>query len=110
VLKAMAPAQRWRTGVLRFAFWSINLGLALMVVLSLLPIGFLQTLASVERGLWYARSAEFMQGDLIDTLRWLRVIGDTIFAAGILALGWFVVGLRTGWSRASPSRTPTNAR
>jgi nitric oxide reductase subunit B len=25
-------------------------------------------------------------------------IGDTIFAIGILALGWFVVGLKTGWS------------
>jgi nitric oxide reductase subunit B len=34
----------------------------------------------------------------MDTLRWLRVIGDTIFAAGVIALGWFVLGLKTGWS------------
>jgi nitric oxide reductase subunit B len=34
----------------------------------------------------------------MNTLRSLRVIGDTIFAAGILALGWFVLGLKTGWS------------
>jgi nitric oxide reductase subunit B len=34
----------------------------------------------------------------MDTLRWLRVIGDTIFAIGVLALGYFVVGLKTGWS------------
>jgi nitric oxide reductase subunit B len=34
----------------------------------------------------------------MDTLRWLRVVGDTIFAAGMVALGWFVVGLKTGWS------------
>jgi nitric oxide reductase subunit B len=34
----------------------------------------------------------------MDTLRWLRVIGDTIFAVGILAMGYFVVGLKTGWS------------
>jgi len=26
------------------------------------------------------------------------VVGDTIFAAGILALVWFVAGLKTGWS------------
>ena len=32
----------------------------------------------------------------MDPLRWLRVIGDTIFAVGILALGWFVLGLVTG--------------
>ena len=43
------------------AFWSINIGLALMVLLSLLPVGLLQTWASVEKGTWYARSAEFMQ-------------------------------------------------
>ena len=45
-----------------------------------------------------ARSMEFMQTDLMETLRWLRAIGDTIFAIGALALGWFVIGLKTGWS------------
>lgn len=34
----------------------------------------------------------------MDTLRWLRVIGDTIFTVGVLALGWFLVGLKTGRS------------
>ncbi|MBS2005215.1 MAG: hypothetical protein JST44_27120 [Cyanobacteria bacterium SZAS LIN-5] len=34
----------------------------------------------------------------MNTLRWLRVIGDTIFAAGVMSLAWFVVGLKTGWS------------
>ncbi|HLO01564.1 MAG TPA: hypothetical protein VK191_00415 [Symbiobacteriaceae bacterium] len=58
----------------------------------------MQTWASVEHGLWYARSAEFMKTPIMDTLRWMRVIGDTIFAAGVLALGWFVLGLTTGWS------------
>jgi nitric oxide reductase subunit B len=48
--------------------------------------------------MWYARSAEFLQTDVVGTLRWLRVIGDTIFAVGILALGWFILGLKTGWS------------
>jgi nitric oxide reductase subunit B len=28
----------------------------------------------------------------------MRVIGDTLFASGALALGWFVLGLKTGWS------------
>ena len=76
----------------------LNIGLALMVLLSLLPVGLAQTWASVEHGLWYARTAEFLQQPALETLRWLRVIGDTIFAAGIVALGWFVVGLTTGWS------------
>ena len=39
-----------------------------------------------------------MQTSTMDTLRWLRIVGDTIFAAGMVALGTFVVGLKTGWS------------
>ncbi|MNY59360.1 hypothetical protein D3C86_1957970 [compost metagenome] len=69
-----------------------------MVLLSLLPIGLLQTWASVEHGLWYARSAEFTQTGLMNVLRWLRVVGDTLFAAGVVVLAWFVLGLKTGWS------------
>ena len=41
---------------------------------------------------------EFMQTDTMEILRWLRVVGDTIFALGVVALAWFVAGLKTGWS------------
>lgn len=97
-LRGLTAQKTWKTGLLSFTFWSINIGLALMVLLSLLPVGLLQAWASVEHGMWYARSAEFMQTPLMDTLRWLRVIGDTIFALGAVTLGWFVLGLKTGWS------------
>jgi len=109
-IKGLAAREKWKTGVLKFAFWSINIGLALMVILSLLPIGLLQTWASVEHGMWYARSAEFLQTGGMNVLRWLRVPGDTIFALGALALGWFVLGLKMGWSlEGSPEPTLTNA-
>jgi nitric oxide reductase subunit B len=98
VMKGLAARQVWRNGLIRFSFWAINGGLALMVLLSVLPVGILQAWASVQHGLWYARSADFMQSPLMDTLRWLRVIGDTVFTAGAVALGLFVVGLKTGWS------------
>lgn len=107
-LKGLATHQAWKTGCLAFAFWAINLGLALMVLISLLPVGLLQAWASVNHGMWYARSAEFLQTDLMNTLRWLRVVGDTIFAGGVLALGWFILGLKTGWSLA-PADTPRAA-
>jgi nitric oxide reductase subunit B len=97
-LKGLATHLAWKTKLLAYAFWSINIGLALMVLLSLLPVGLMQTWASVEHGMWYARSAEFLQTPLMETLRWLRVVGDTIFATGVIALGWFVLGLKTGWS------------
>jgi nitric oxide reductase subunit B len=34
----------------------------------------------------------------MQVLRWMRAVGDTVFAAGIVALAWFVIGLATGWS------------
>jgi nitric oxide reductase subunit B len=108
-LKGLATHRAWKTGALAFAFWAINLGLALMVLLSLLPVGLMQAWASVDRGTWYARSAEFMQTPTMDTLRWLRVVGDTIFAAGMVALGSFVVGLKTGWSIAGPEEAATSS-
>ena len=97
-LKGLTLGRTWNDRPLAFAFWAINGGLAAMVLLSLLPIGILQTIASMDTGLWYARSAEFLQQDHMQVLRWLRAVGDTVFAAGIVALGWFVVGLRFGWS------------
>jgi len=98
VLKGLSARFAWKDRVIKFAFWSINIGLLLMVLLSLLPVGLAQTLASVKYGIWYARSAEFMQDSTMVTFRWMRAIGDTVFALGIVALGWFIVGLKTGWS------------
>lgn len=95
-LRSLTSHRKWRTKTLAFLFWCINIGLALMVLISVLPVGLLQAWASVKVGMWYARSAELLQTPLMDTLRWLRVVGDTIFAIGVLALGWFLVGVRTG--------------
>jgi nitric oxide reductase subunit B len=92
-LRALRPGAPWKEGTLRFAFWSINIGLFAMVTISLLPVGLMQTWASVEYGYWYARSAEFLQTDLMTTLRWLRAIGDTIFGIGAVALVWFIFRL-----------------
>lgn len=97
-LKGLAARTVWKNRLVGTSLWAINIGLGLMVLLSVLPVGFLQTLASFERGYWYARSAEFMQAPLLDNLRWLRIVGDTIFALGTLGLGWFVLGLKLGWS------------
>jgi nitric oxide reductase subunit B len=97
-LRSMSPEPEWKDGTIRFAFWAINIGLLAMVTLSLLPVGLLQTLASVSDGYWYARSHEFLQTPTMQTLRWMRLFGDTIFTFGALALAWFVIGLKTGSS------------
>jgi nitric oxide reductase subunit B len=98
VLRDMNPKVVWKDTWVKFAFWMINIGLMAMVLISVLPIGLAQTVASVKEGLWYARSAEFLNQDYMITLKWLRSIGDTMFALGILALAWFVFGLKGGWS------------
>ncbi|WP_319501782.1 nitric-oxide reductase large subunit [uncultured Draconibacterium sp.] len=98
VLRDMDLNAVWKEKTIRYAFWMMNIGLLLMVVLSVLPVGLAQTVASVKHGLWYARSAEFLETPTLETVRWLRAIGDTIFAIGALYLGWFVFGLKTGWS------------
>ncbi|MCL6474449.1 MAG: nitric-oxide reductase large subunit [Firmicutes bacterium] len=97
-LRAYTMNRQWDTRSLRFSFWAMNVGLALMVLLSVLPVGLLQAAASIDQGLWYARSAEFLQQPLLQTLRWMRVIGDSVFTLGALALAWFIAGLQTGWS------------
>jgi nitric oxide reductase subunit B len=97
-LRALDPAAVWKDGLVKFGFWAMNIGLMAMVTISLLPVGLMQTWASVETGYWYARSPELMQTPVMDTFRWLRIIGDTIFALGAVALALFVLGLRTGGS------------
>ena len=98
VLRDLNTEVIWKEKWLKFAFWSINIGLALMVLISVLPIGLLQTVASVNEGLWYARSAEFLGQPHMVTLKWLRAVGDTIFAVGTVSLAWFIFGLKGGWS------------
>lgn len=98
VLRDMNNEVVWKEKWIKFAFWAINVGLASMVLISVLPIGLAQTVASVQEGLWYARSAEFLQQPYIITLKWLRVFGDTLFGLGTLALVWFIFGLKGGWS------------
>ncbi|HWJ49034.1 MAG TPA: nitric-oxide reductase large subunit [Candidatus Udaeobacter sp.] len=97
-LRALRPGLMWKDRPLAIAFWSINIGLAAMVLLSTLPIGLAQAWASVEIGTWYARSSEFLHTPTLTWLRWMRMFGDTIFAFGAIVLGWFVLGLITGHS------------
>ncbi len=92
-LRGLKPRAQWNEGWLRGSFWALNIGLALMAVLTLLPLGVLQLSAALEHGYWYARSAEFMTRPIIHLLVWMRVPGDSIFAVGALLFSWFVLRL-----------------
>lgn len=83
---------RWSQKLVNLSFWSLNGGLILMVALDLFPAGVAQLAASMEHGLWFARSAEFITGSTFTTLTWMRGIGGTIFiVGGILPLVWLVI-------------------
>jgi nitric oxide reductase subunit B len=107
-LRAMSLNSTWRTRPLKIAFWTINVGLAAMVLLSLLPVGIAQTVASIDKGMWYARSAEFMQQPYLQNLRWMRVVGDTVFTIGILTLVVYVFRIKTDWSNREPEAAPAS--
>ncbi len=92
-LRGLRPDITWNEKPVKWSFWLINIGLFSMVTFSLLPVGLLQTWASVEHGYWYARSAEFLQTDVMQILRWARTFGDTIFAVGALILVYFIFSL-----------------
>jgi nitric oxide reductase subunit B len=100
-IRCLKPDAIWNEGRLRASFWTLNIGLSLMALLTLLPMGLLQLNAALENGYWYARSAEFMGKPIFDLLVWLRVPGDTIFSVGALILAWFVFRL---W--AAPRNAP----
>ncbi len=112
-MRGLKPDKVWLDGPLRGAFWCLNIGLTLMGVLTLLPMGVLQLQAALEHGYWYARSAEFMGQPLIHLLVWMRVPGDTLFAVGAFLISMFVLSLWLGrrplLSRNRATRIETDA-
>ena len=98
VLRGLYADRHWNYKILGWSFWLINIGLFVMLVGSLLPIGILQAVEAIQNGYWSARSEEFMHTDTMQIIRWLRVPGDTLLAIGELLLVYFIIGLKTGWS------------
>jgi len=92
-MRALRPSEAWNDRIVSVAFWSLNTGLMAMILLSVLPIGLIQTWASVEHGYAYARSPELTQTPVMTVLRWLRVPGDMLFSLGITAIVAFIAGI-----------------
>lgn len=92
-LRGLRGQMHWDVRPLKVAFWCFNIGLSMMALFTLLPLGIMQLLATIQHGYAYARSAEFMQRPIVDLLVWMRVPGDTVFSVGALALCWFVFRL-----------------
>ena len=92
-LRGLSNRLAWSDLLLKLMFWSLNIGLGMMVFMSLVPAGIYQAAASISKGMWYARSPEIIHSPFMETLVWLRVPGDIVFAIGTLFLAWFAVRL-----------------
>jgi nitric oxide reductase subunit B len=81
VLRQTSDDARW-AGIekyVRYAFFGTNIGLALMIVLSLFPLGVLQVLDVVQHGYWHARGIDYITSDRSRLLEWMRLPGDLVF-------------------------------
>jgi nitric oxide reductase subunit B len=65
VAQRVAP-EKW----VKLSFWGMNVGLALMVITNLFPVGVLQIWDVLTNGYWHARGLEFMAQDRIRLLEW----------------------------------------
>jgi len=82
MLQLSIDPERWDGSWLRAAFWMWNVGLALMVFVSVLPVGFLQLETAFTEGYAAARGLAFYEQPVIQTLFWARLPGDTLIILG----------------------------
>lgn len=88
-MRGLTDPSQWNQKLLRLSFWCLNIGLAMMTFLSLLPQGLIQTYVSISDHYAAARSAEFMHSNLMEGLVWARVPGDIVFSVGVFAFALF---------------------
>jgi nitric oxide reductase subunit B len=94
MLRITVDPGQWEPKRLRWAFWLWNVGLAVMVFVSVLPVGFLQLEAAFTESYHFARSLAFYEQPLIQTLFWARFPGDTLLILGTLVFAYDVVKKR----------------
>jgi nitric oxide reductase subunit B len=82
MLQLSIDPDRWDGSWLRASFWLWNVGLALMVFVSVLPVGFLQLDVAFTESYAAARSLAFYEGETVQWLFWARLPGDTLLIAG----------------------------
>ncbi len=95
-LRTAHRERAWSDRLLKPAFWTFNVGLAMMVFLSLVPAGIYQAYHSITTGFWYARSPEIIHSPVMEALVWMRVPGDIVFGIGAILLVLFIAKLLIG--------------
>jgi nitric oxide reductase subunit B len=96
--------ERWSPRLLTMSFWAMNIGIVLMVVLDLFPVGVHQLIVAMgDQGYAFARSNAYLHGEVFQTYTWLRAPGALLFFFfGVLPLTYFMV---SRWFMLKPAQT-----
>jgi nitric oxide reductase subunit B len=89
--RGMVQKGYWNDRILKISFFGFNIGLLLLTLGTLLPVGILQAWTSYKQGLWVARDASFFERDLVRFIGMVRIIPDLcIIVLGVLPLAYFL--------------------
>ena len=76
----------------KVSFWGMNIGLLLMVLTNLFPVGVLQIWDVLTNGYWHARGLEFMGQDRIRLLEWASLPSHAV----LIVLGVVPIVIASG--------------
>jgi nitric oxide reductase subunit B len=91
-LRNIVEPKAWSDKLLKWVCWLLNIGLAGMVFISLLPIGFIQLKMAYDQGYWASRDPKLFFGQsIVHNLLLIRAVPDTIFLIGVILLVVFCI-------------------
>jgi nitric oxide reductase subunit B len=107
MLRIATKPSQWTERRLRWSFWLWNVGLAVMVFVSVLPVGFLQLETAFTQSYAAARSLAFYNSEIVQLLFWARLPGDTMIILGTVVFTYDMIRKRfTLRSVSMPDEVP----
>ncbi len=89
VLRNVSKKEVWTpklNKMINWSAWLMNLGLAGMAIIALLPVGYLQLADALKHGYWHARLLSFYRTSPVVELLWARIVPDTVFIIGAVIM------------------------
>lgn len=89
VFKNITKKEFWIPKVekwIKISCWALNVGLAGMVFVTLIPVGYIQLKDGLEDGYWHSRLTSFYEQPLVKAIMWGRMPWDIIFTVGVIIL------------------------
>ena len=90
-LQHLVRPEAWNPRIIKISFWTLNIGIVLMMFLSLFPAGLYQLKTVLETGFWSARTQVFVTGDTFQSFIHYRSVGALVFVVGVVSMVWFVL-------------------